>query len=107
MHQSPSTAHGFNHQSLFRQPVSNLRQMNEVVWNQNNNILQTQDILPQTITSMQSQQLQNGLINPTHHLYSSLKNPNSENNVVKNMSHLSRIDSPSNRCMYFIFCFFL
>lgn len=40
MYPTTTVPHGFNHQSFYRQPMSNLRQINNVVWNQNNEMQQ-------------------------------------------------------------------
>jgi hypothetical protein len=36
MNQAPIMAYGFNHQSFYHQPVSNMRQINDVMWNRGN-----------------------------------------------------------------------
>ena len=59
MYQSPVSTHGFNHQSFYRQPVSNLRQINEIVWNRTNEIQQSHTV-PQRA-------------NMDKHIYSSLE----------------------------------
>ena len=56
MYQSPIAAHGFNHQSFYRQPVSNLRQIHEVVWNRNNAMQPTNGIAPYAYSSNANQQ---------------------------------------------------
>jgi hypothetical protein len=53
MHQTSTAAHGFNHQSFYRQPVSNLRQINEIVWNRNNEAQQMGVVMSPPISNQQ------------------------------------------------------
>ena len=43
MYHTPISAHGFNHQSFYRQPVSNLRQINDLISNRENKTQRIQD----------------------------------------------------------------
>lgn len=110
MYQSPIIAHGFNHQSLYRQPVSNLRQMNDVVWNKNGDMSQINGIMPETLSSATNQQPNSGYTNLGHQRNSTLNNLNNvnvhsqnglingyQNNVAKNLP---------NRRIYFTFILF-
>ncbi len=119
MYQPPNAAHGFNHQSFFRQPVSNLRPINELLWNQKNNeIQQMNGIIPYSFPSISNQQSISEY--PTiEQLYSSVNDPNVvtinsqnslnnkyENNFAKNLPHMPQIDnrSKSRMCLFFICC---
>lgn len=44
MYQTPISAHGFNHQSFYRQPVSNLRQINDLIYSRENKPQRIQDV---------------------------------------------------------------
>lgn len=44
MYHTPISAHGFNHQSFYRQPVSNLRQINDLISNRENKTERIQDV---------------------------------------------------------------
>lgn len=82
MYQPPVTAHGFNHQSLYRQPVSNLKQINEVIWNRDNRTEQIGGSIPH-------QQFASTYENLDEQSYSSLKDPNkvwipSDNSTLNN-----------------------
>ncbi|CAF0773843.1 unnamed protein product [Rotaria sordida] len=56
MHQIPIIAHGFNHQSCYRQPMSNLRQIHEVVSNRNSVNQQIDSSTSSSFSSVSSSQ---------------------------------------------------
>ncbi|CAF2335899.1 unnamed protein product [Rotaria sp. Silwood2] len=56
MHQTPIVSHGFNHQSFYRQPISNLRQIHEVVSNRNNETQHIDNVTPSSFPSISNQQ---------------------------------------------------
>jgi len=118
MHQSPAVAHGFNHQSFFQQPVSNLRQINEVLRNQNNEIQQTRGVRPYSFPSIPHQQFISEYAT-LEQIYSSLNDPNVgtiyaqnalnnnyENNLAKNVPHMPKTDhrSKERMCLLFFCC---
>jgi len=120
MYQPPIITHGFNRQSFHRQPVSNLRQINDIVWNQNNDIQQTGGIIPQSFSSISNQQLISEYANLEKQLYSSLSNSNGvklhsqkplihnyENSLATALLQMTRTDDPSKRRMHFAFYYFI
>jgi hypothetical protein len=108
MYQSPIAAHGFNHQSLFRQPVSNLRQIHEIVWNRNNETQQMSGDIPYAYSSIPNQQSVSEYENIANQVYASahLNNAgidNHGNSLAHNLSQTTEPDYLSTRRMYFVF----
>ena len=108
MYQSPVTTHGFNHQSFFRQPVSNLRQVNDVVWNRKNETQYTNNPTSLTYGTAANQQYVPGYANTDNGYYSTSKDQSEfqiqpsqpvlgyqENGLIQTMT----TGYPSTRCM--------
>jgi len=77
MYQTPIIAHGFNRQSFYRQPISSLRQINEVAWNRKN------EIDPNAHVTIVNQQFVPEYENLENKFYSSV---NGSNEVQKYLS---------------------
>lgn len=106
MYQTPIGTHGFNHQSFYRQPVSNLRQINEIVWNRSNEAQQTSGMMPPSFSSFSHQQSISQRTHMEKQIYPSLED------AMKHQSELrrdppSKIDKPYRERIYFIFIYFL
>jgi hypothetical protein len=119
MYQSPIVAYGFNHQSLHRQPVSNLRRINEIVWNQNNEIQRMGGVMPHSFSSVPNQQSISDYANLEKQRYLSSNDSNNvqihsqkavtnnhENSLVKNRLQVTKTYNPPKQGKYFVFfCF--
>lgn len=104
MYQSPVNAHGFNPQSIYRQPISNLRQVNDLNWNHDNRTQRIYDNIPYEQYSVGNQQIAPGYGNFGQQNYSSLNDPNKivMNNHANGFSSLPPISNnphPSMRRM--------
>jgi hypothetical protein len=88
MYQSPIATHGFNQQSLHHQPVSDLQQINEIIWNSNNQGQQMNGVMPHGYSVTPNHQSVAEYGGLEKQMYSSLTDPNGitshPNNIVRN-----------------------
>ena len=84
MYQTPIVARGFNHQSFYRQPVSNLRQVTEIVSNRNNETQNISNMTPISYSLSSNEKSVSNNVNRQQQTYSTL------NDNIKQRTDLRR-----------------
>jgi hypothetical protein len=74
MHPRPIVPHGFNHQSYYRQPVLNLKPINQIVWNGNQNQQQMGLMNSSSLSSVHNQSSASRPANAQHSIRLELTN---------------------------------